>query len=55
MAKCVYCKDDFEYSLKHDLLPVCGKEQCREKYLKDYEKVLEILANMGGRTTMGLK
>lgn len=54
MAKCVYCKDDFEYSLKHDLLPVCGKEQCREKYLKDYSKVVEMFANIGGRTTRGI-
>lgn len=50
MANCVYCKCNFKYSLKYDLLPVCGKEQCREKYLKDYKKILEMFANIGGRT-----
>lgn len=50
---CYYCKESFEYSLKHDLLPVCGKPKCREKYSKDYGKVIEILANIGGRTTKG--
>lgn len=53
--KCYYCNESFEYSLKHDLLPVCGKEQCRDKYLKDYSKVTEMLANIGGRTTRGLR
>ena len=52
---CYYCKESFKYSLNHDLLPVCGKEQCREKYIKDYNKVIEMFANIGGRTTRGLK
>lgn len=52
---CYYCKDSFEYSLKCDLLPVCGKQQCRDKYIKDYNKVIEILANICGRTARGLK
>ncbi len=52
---CYYCKEPFEYSIKIDLLPVCGKAQCREKYIKDYNKVIEMFANIGGRTTRGLR
>lgn len=49
--KCCYCNESF--NLKIDFLPVCGKAQCREKYIKDYNKVIEMFANIGGRTTRG--
>ena len=51
---CYYCKEKFEYSLKGDILPVCGKNDCREKYNKDHQKAFELLANIGGRTTRGM-
>lgn len=53
MAKkiCSYCKCEIKNSLGLDLIPICGKTECRQQYLKDRAEVFEMLANIGGRTT----
>lgn len=47
--KCSYCKSEIETRL----VTVCDKPSCKNRYIENRRKALELFANIGGRTIMG--
>ena len=50
--KCSYCKCKI-VDRGFNIIPVCDKPLCKQRYNEDKRKVFEMFANIGGRTTRG--
>lgn len=50
--KCSYCKCEIVDN-SFNIIPVCDKPLCKQRYNNDKRIVYELFANIGGRTTRG--
>lgn len=50
--KCSYCKCEIA-DRGFNIIPVCDKPLCKQRYNEDKIKAYELLANIGGRTIRG--
>lgn len=50
--KCSYCKCEI-VDRGFNIIPVCDKTFCKQRYNEDKRNVFEMFANIGGRTTRG--
>lgn len=50
--KCSYCKCEI-VDRGFNIIPVCDKQLCKQRYNEDKRNVFEMFANIGGRTTRG--
>lgn len=50
--KCNYCKCEIE-DQGLNIIPVCNRPSCKDRYSEDKRKAFELFANIGGRTLKG--